>query len=82
VIFVLSPERIVLGGGVMSQPGLLALVHREVSTLMNGYLDTAAVGEEIASYVSLPGLGPQAGVLGAIALAETASDGPWPARAL
>jgi fructokinase len=72
VICVLSPERIVLGGGVMSQPGLLPLVQRNVSWLMNGYLDTAAVGEEIARYVSSPALGPRSGVLGAIALAEAA----------
>jgi fructokinase len=72
VICVLSPERIVLGGGVMSAPKLLALVQREVSGLMNGYLETAAVGEGIAGYVTLPGLGSRSGVLGAIALAETA----------
>ncbi len=72
VICVLSPERIVLGGGVMSQPGLLPLVQRDVSALMNGYLHTAAIGEEIARYVSFPALGTRSGVLGAIALAETA----------
>ena len=72
VICVLSPERIVLGGGVMSQPGLLPLVQRKVSSLMNGYLDTAAVTEGVARYVSSPALGSRSGVLGAIALAETA----------
>jgi fructokinase len=72
VICVLSPERIVLGGGVMSQPELLPLVHREVQRLMNGYLDTAAIDDGIASYVTLPALGTRSGVLGAIALAETA----------
>jgi fructokinase len=72
VICVLSPERIILGGGVMSQPELLPLIHREVSALMNGYLETAAVGDGIASYVTLPALGSRSGVLGAIALAESA----------
>jgi fructokinase len=72
VICVLSPERIILGGGVMSQPELLPLIHRDVSALMNGYLETAAVGDGIASYVTLPALGSRSGVLGAIALAETA----------
>jgi fructokinase len=71
VICVLSPERIVLGGGLMSEPELLPLVQREVSTLMNGYLDAAALGEGIADYIMLPGLGSRSGVLGAIALAET-----------
>jgi hypothetical protein len=43
-----------------------------VTGLMNGYLDTAAVSDGIASYITLPELGSRAGVLGAIALAETA----------
>ena len=64
VICVLSPERILLGGGVMRHPQLLSLVHREVDGLMNGY--------QQAGKITLPGLGSRAGVLGAIALAETA----------
>jgi fructokinase len=72
VICVLSPERIVIGGGVMKRAGLLPLVQREVTELMNGYLDAAAIGEGIAEYIRLPGLGSRAGVLGAIALAERA----------
>src|SRR5215204_4544494 len=64
VICVLSPQRILLGGGVMSHPGLLALVQREVERLMNGYQDAATI--------MLPALAPRSGVLGAIALAETA----------
>jgi fructokinase len=71
VICVLSPERIVLGGGVMKEPVLLPLVQHEVKQLLNGYLDNAAVTEEIATYVTLPGLGSRAGVLGAIALAQS-----------
>ena len=72
VICVLSPERIVIGGGVMKRPGLLPLVHRAVAGLMNGYLDNTAMGDGIASYITLPALGSKAGMLGAIALAETA----------
>jgi fructokinase len=73
VICVLSPERIVLGGGVLSAPGLLSLVHREIGTLMNGYLDNAAVGDGIADYVTLPQLGSLSGVLGGIGLAQNGS---------
>ncbi len=72
VICVLSPQRIVIGGGVMKQPGLLSLVQRRVTGLMNGYLDAAPIREGIGEYVTLPGLGTRAGVLGAIALAEIA----------
>jgi fructokinase len=73
VICVLSPERIVLGGGVMSAPGLLPLVRREVGTLMNGYLDNSAVGDGIADYLTLPRLGSLSGVLGGIGLARDGS---------
>jgi fructokinase len=71
VMCVLSPERIVIGGGVAHHQGLLDLVRREVLALMNGYLEASAVREDIADYITLPGLGLRAGVLGAIALAET-----------
>ena len=72
VMCVLSPERIVLGGGVAQHDGLLTLVQRDVLALMNGYLDASAIRDEIAEYITLPGLGSRSGVLGAIALAETA----------
>jgi fructokinase len=70
VISVLSPERIVIGGGVMRRRELLPLVQREVVALLNGYLDSAAVGDEISTYVTPPALDSRAGVLGAIALAQ------------
>jgi fructokinase len=72
VMCVLSPERIVIGGGVAHHDGLLTLVQRDVLALMNGYLEASAVSDDIAEYITLPGLGLRAGVLGAIALAETA----------
>jgi fructokinase len=74
VICVLSPERIIIGGGVTRHPKVLPLVRRELSELLNGYLESAAVGEEIDRYVTLPGLGAKSGVLGAIALAQLATS--------
>jgi fructokinase len=70
VISVLSPERIVLGGGVLQAPGLLERVRAEVVALVNGYLAVPALGPEIGGYLVPPGLGGRAGVLGAIALAQ------------
>jgi fructokinase len=67
VTCVLSPERIVLGGGVMTQSGLLPLVRRKISGLLNKYL---ARVDEVEDYVAQPALGSRAGVLGAIALAQ------------
>ena len=70
VICVLSPERIVIGGGVMTRPELLPLVRYAVTELMNGYLDQASMSDGIADFITLPALGSKAGMLGAIALAE------------
>jgi fructokinase len=72
VICVLSPERIVIGGGVLSEASLLPLVRHAVTELMNDYLEKSAFGEDIAAYITSPGLGSRSGVLGAIALAEAA----------
>ena len=73
VICVLSPERIVLGGGVGTAPGLLSRVRPRVVTLLNGYLATPAVTEKIDDYLVPPRLATRSGVLGAIALAEALS---------
>jgi fructokinase len=70
VMCVLSPERIVVGGGVARRDELLPLVRKEVLSLMNGYLDSTVVREGISEYIVPPALGTRAGVLGAIALAE------------
>jgi fructokinase len=72
VICILSPERVVIGGGVMSRHGLLEAVHREIVRLMNGYLASAVLSDGISAFVAKPALGPRAGVLGALALAESA----------
>ena len=72
VICVLSPERVVIGGGVMNRRGLLELVHREIVALMNGYLSAPVLGDGISGFVTTPALGRRAGVLGALALAESA----------
>jgi fructokinase len=74
VISVLSPERIIVGGGVGRRPGLLELVRSEVLSLVNGYLDDPAVNGDIESYIQVPALGSRAGVLGALALAQLASE--------
>jgi fructokinase len=71
VICILSPEKIILGGGVMSRPGLLELIHRDVGALMNNYLETSVIAEKISDYIVLPALGGQSGILGAIALGGT-----------
>ena len=73
-ILTLSPQRIVMGGGVMEQPQLFPLLRQKVQTLLNGYVRAPAILEAIDDYIVPPGLGNEAGVLGALALAERALD--------
>jgi fructokinase len=70
VICALSPERIILGGGVMNKPGLLSRVQERVRELLAGYFDAPELKDAIGDFVVRPGLGDRAGVLGAIALAQ------------
>ncbi|MGE0360118.1 MAG: ROK family protein [Vicinamibacterales bacterium] len=66
----LSPERIVVGGGVAAPPHLLPRVRRELATLLNGYVRSPALAEGLGAYVVVPALGHRSGVLGALAMAE------------
>lgn len=72
-IVTLSPQRIILGGGVMEQQHLFPLVRRRVLELLNGYVQSPRLLEGIDTYIVPPALGNRAGVLGALALAQQAS---------
>jgi fructokinase len=71
LILTISPQHIVLGGGVMQNLDLFPLIHKEVARLLNGYVQSRTLLEEMGRYITPPGLGPRAGVFGAIALAMT-----------
>src|SRR5215211_7242128 len=68
-ILTLSPKKIVLGGGVMQREFLFPKVRWRVRELLNGYVASKSVVENIEDYIVPPGLGNQSGSLGAIALA-------------
>jgi fructokinase len=70
IVLVASPHRVIVGGGVMERPALLPMVRRRLRELVAGYLDIPVLDEDIGSYLVPPGLGDDAGVLGAIALAQ------------
>jgi fructokinase len=73
-IYILSPQRIIIGGGVGSNPHLLKSVRERTRALVNGYLSSKAISEEIDSYIVPPALGNRSGVLGAIALGKEARE--------
>lgn len=72
VICVLSPQRVILGGGVMKQPSLLPLIRSRIRELLAGYVSAPEVTTGLDSYIVAPLLGDRAGVLGAIELARLA----------
>jgi fructokinase len=74
-ILTLSPQRIVLGGGVMQQLQLFPRIHREVKSILNGYVQSPQVLDRMEGYIVPTALGGRAGVLGAIALAQLAANG-------
>ena len=65
----ISPQRIILGGGVMHQAGLLDLVRSRLAASLNGYVGSAAITERIDAYIVPPALGDRAGLAGALVLA-------------
>jgi len=70
-ILVLSPKMIILGGGIMQRPILFPKIQRKVLEILNGYVQSSNLMENIATYIVPPGLGNQSGVLGALALAQS-----------
>lgn len=70
LVCTLSPQRIVIGGGVMEQPQMFPQVRLEVKALLNDYVRAKEILEGIDAYIVPPALGRRAGVLGALALAE------------
>jgi fructokinase len=67
-ILILSPRIIILGGGVMKQKFLFTGVRRKVEEILNRYVQTNEIIENIEHYIVPPSLGDNAGVLGSIAL--------------
>ena len=69
VVLMLSPSRIILGGGVMRQMNLFPMIRSNLHTMLNGYIQTKEILSDLDKYIVPPKLGQKAGVLGALALA-------------
>lgn len=72
-ICTLSPQRIIMGGGVMRHRALFPMIRERVQKLLNGYVKAPPLLDEIDRYIVPPALGGRAGVLGALALAREAA---------
>ena len=69
-----SPEKIILGGGVMQQKHLFPLIRQKTRKLLNGYIQAKEILDNIDSYIVEPGLGTKSGAIGALLLARRAYE--------
>lgn len=68
LVLTLSPQRIIVGGGVMAER-LFPLVRQRTRHWLGGYVNRCEILGEDGRYIVPPGLGARAGVLGALCLA-------------
>jgi fructokinase len=68
-ILIVSPKKIILGGGVMKQEQLFPLIRKKVVEMLNGYVAHKNILENIDEYIVPPKLGDNAGICGSLALA-------------
>ncbi len=67
---ILSPKKIIMGGGVMRQQQLFPLIREKLKQKINGYVQHHYLNDP--NYVCPPQLGENAGAAGALALAHAA----------
>ena len=75
LVLTVSPERIILGGGVMKLPGLIEATRRRMLESLGGYVDDPALDNGAESFLVAPELGDRSGVAGGLVLAERAATG-------
>ena len=73
VTMVLSPQRFILGGGVMKQEQLFPMIRRYVGQMIAGYLRTKEL-EDLNSFIVPSSLQGNQGILGALKLAIDAAE--------
>ncbi len=70
-ILTLSPEMIILGGGIMHQEQLFPLIRNYVKEMLNGYIKTDEI-ENIDSYIVPASLHDDQGIMGCLELGRRA----------
>jgi fructokinase len=69
----ISTEKIILGGGIMSEKFLFPMIREKTLTMLNGYVAADQVLSHIDELIVPPGLGVNSGVTGALMLAAEAA---------
>ena len=72
-IMILSPQKIILGGGVMHQTHLFPLIRSKVKEFVNGYILTKEM-EDMDQYIVPASLHDDQGIMGAIRLGLNALE--------
>lgn len=72
-ILILSPQKIILGGGVSHQEQIFSLVRKKVQELLNGYLNTKEL-KDIDNYIVPASLDGNQGIMGCIQLGKLALE--------
>lgn len=73
-IMAFSPEKIILGGGVMHKEFLFPMIREKTIRMLGGYVSSPVVESGMTDYIVSPGLGDNSGVMGAWLLACEAYD--------
>jgi fructokinase len=72
-VMALSPQKIIVGGGVMHNQQLYKKIRERVQKFLNGYIKHGNIlTDDINNYIVPPKLGDESGIFGALALAEGA----------
>lgn len=75
--YVLRPDRIILGGGVMQPTHMAAMVRQAFVRKLGGY-DASISALDPEAYIVSPSLDGNAGLYGALALGSRSLTGHWP----
>lgn len=74
LIVTVSPQKIVLGGGVMQRENILPMVRKETARLLNGYVQSPMITENIDEYIVAPRLFPVSGLVGSYLIGKRALE--------
>jgi fructokinase len=74
LVLTLSPQRIVMGGGVMSQERLLPDIRQRLLRWLGGYVSSKEILLSVNDFIVPPALASRSGVLGALVLAIDAAS--------
>lgn len=69
-----SPEKIIMGGGVMQKKFLFPMIREKTLSLLRGYITHPVIDAGLKDYIVEPGLDTSSGILGAYLLAKRAEE--------